>query len=109
MTETADAARREWVRHWLFKDESDLITACQLLSHDDPRLDTAIYHCQQSSEKAIKAFLAHSDLPIEQTHDIARLVCTASKLNQTFDELHACAELLTPFATAFRVRQRHRN
>lgn len=41
---------------WLFKANSDLESAKVLLKNN--LLDTAIYHTQQSAEKALKGYLA---------------------------------------------------
>jgi HEPN domain-containing protein len=38
---------------------------------DDPYLDTAVYHCQQAVEKALKAFLTYHDTEFEKTHGIS--------------------------------------
>ena len=42
------------VRSWLIKAQRDLASARVLAANDPPLLDTAIYHCQQASEKAVK-------------------------------------------------------
>ena len=52
-----DNTRRALLRSWLTKAASDLKSARVLGSVDDAPLDTAIYHCQQTAEKAVKAFL----------------------------------------------------
>jgi HEPN domain-containing protein len=45
------------VRAWMVKARSDLGTARKLANGPDAYLDTAIYHCQQAAEKAIKALI----------------------------------------------------
>jgi HEPN domain-containing protein len=42
---------------WLEKAERDLASAARLLDGTPPYLDTAVYHCQQAGEKALKVFL----------------------------------------------------
>lgn len=49
-----DEAKRELVRGWLIKARNDLFTARALGGLPDAPLDTAIYHCQQAAEKAVK-------------------------------------------------------
>jgi HEPN domain-containing protein len=49
--------KNELVRNWLIKSNRDLMSARQLADTDIPLLDTAVYHCRQSAEKAVKAFL----------------------------------------------------
>ena len=65
-----DDTRRALLRSWLTKAASDLKSARVLGSADDAPLDTAIYHCQQTAEKAVKAFLVFKELSPEKTHDI---------------------------------------
>jgi len=45
-------------RSWLVKADSDLRAADVLRSTRPPLLDDALYHYQQSAEKAPKGFLA---------------------------------------------------
>jgi len=33
---------------------------------DEPFLDTAVYHCQQAAEKALKAYLTLKDAPFQR-------------------------------------------
>jgi HEPN domain-containing protein len=100
------------------KSRSDLGTARKLATGPDAYLDTAIYHCQQAAEKAIKALLVQNDLRFEKTHDlevlIARVTPAAAGLSKLLDQ----ADRLTPYASrtdilarsSFRARrssQRH--
>ena len=48
---------QEGVKEWLQKAKNDLLSARILLEHDPPVLDTACFHCQQTVEKGLKAFL----------------------------------------------------
>ena len=52
-----DEAKRDLVRAWLTLAQHDLASARKLSTDPDPYLDTAIYHCQQAAEKAVKGFL----------------------------------------------------
>jgi HEPN domain-containing protein len=45
-------------RDWLVKAKHDLQTARIVSATPDGPLDTAIYHCQQAAEKALKGWLA---------------------------------------------------
>lgn len=97
-----DDTKREWVRSWLIKAHSDLRSARALVALPDPATDTAIYHCQQSAEKALKGYLALRDRPLERTHDLERLLELAAALDPAFAPLETQADLLNPYATAFR-------
>lgn len=90
------------VRDWLIKAKHDLLTAKKLSRGKECYLDTAIYHCQQTAEKAVKGYLAlHGHRP-EKTHDVQALVIKAGKTNEIFSTLLDAAELLTPYATEYR-------
>lgn len=89
-------------REWLVKASHDLGSARKLTSGDDPYLDTALYHCQQAAEKALKGYLFYHAIVFEKTHDVRVLLEQASKVEHTFAELIRDAEILTPYAVAFR-------
>ena len=98
-----DEAKRDLVRAWLVKARRDLLSARVLAAGIEPILDTAIYHCQQAAEKAIKGFLAFHDHPLEKTHNVRRLVALAQGYESRFVSWHEAGELLTPYATAYRL------
>jgi HEPN domain-containing protein len=89
-------------RAWLAKADSDLRTAGILSKDELAPLDTAIYHCQQAAEKAVKAFLHHRGAAVQKTHHITRLIETAALLESAFSGFADDADLLSPLATAFR-------
>lgn len=97
-----DDAGRELVRAWLIKARSDLKTARALGALPEGPLDTAIYHCQQAAEKAVKGFLAFRDHRLERSHDVGWLVALASKHETAFKDHEDAAITLTPYATAYR-------
>ena len=97
-----DESRKALLRSWLAKAASDLRGARILGSADDGPLDIAIYHCQQTAEKAVKAFLVSKELPPEKTHDIRKLTLTAAAHEPRFHELLDMAAALTPYAWEFR-------
>lgn len=67
-----------------------------------PFYDMAVYHCQQSGEKAVKAFLVFRGLVFEKTHDIELLIGLACEIEPGFSKLSDAADALTPYATRFR-------
>jgi HEPN domain-containing protein len=97
-----DDARRTPVRQWLDKAERDLASAVRLLEGEPPFPDTAVYHCQQAGEKALKAFLASRDRPVRRVHDLVVLADECSSLDGSLAGLAEAAEILTPYGTAFR-------
>lgn len=98
-----DKAKIELVRSWLVKADHDLKTAQIISSAKQPLLDTAIYHCQQAAEKAIKGFLTFYDIRFEKTHDIVALLNLASQKGK--DKISHYLDMgshLTPYASEFR-------
>jgi HEPN domain-containing protein len=92
----------EKARAWLLTAQSDLESARLLGNAADPKRDTAVYHCQQTAEKAVKAFLVAHGQAFEKVHDVERLVAQAAKLHPDFSRLAVPAAELTPLATAYR-------
>lgn len=76
-------AKVELVKNWLTKAYHDLETAKVLSKVKEPLLDTAIYHCQQAAEKAIKGFLVFHDIEFEKTHDVSGLIELSIKTEPT--------------------------
>src|SRR5213592_2643103 len=94
--------REELVQSWLVKALHDLATARKAAAEPDPYLDTAIYHCQQTAEKAVKGFLAFHNQPPVRTHDIELLVSMADPFETGFTTSVEAAERLTRYATRYR-------
>jgi HEPN domain-containing protein len=94
--------KRQLVQAWLTKARHDLTSARVLAAQVEPLLDTAVYHCQQAGEKAVKAFLTFHDCEFERIHDVERLVHLAIPYESRFAEFVGAARLLTPYATFFR-------
>lgn len=90
------------IQRWLIKVQHDLGSARRLMEGDEPYLDTAVYHCQQVVEKALKAFLTYHDVLFEKTHDLTELLELSAKSEPTFDRWREVAQELTPYAVRFR-------
>ncbi|PIU64783.1 MAG: hypothetical protein COS85_11215 [Armatimonadetes bacterium CG07_land_8_20_14_0_80_59_28] len=73
-----------------------------MATEPDPYLDTAVYHCQQAGEKAIKAFLTFRDVRFDKTHDVEELIHRATAVAPAFASLASMGAALTPYATMFR-------
>jgi len=81
---------------WMVKAWRDLETARRAVGGEPPLYDTAVYHCQQSAEKAIKAYLVYQGKSSEKTHDLEVLVDLACEVNSNFSKLTDAADALTP-------------
>lgn len=97
-----DSATLELTRRWFVRASRDLATARKLAAGDDPYLDTAIYHCQQAAEKAVKGLLTFHAIRFEKVHNIQLLITQALSVAPTLTEWLDAAEELTPYATAYR-------
>lgn len=87
---------------WMEKAWRDLEMAQRAVAVMPPFYDMAVYHCQQSGEKAVKAFLVLRGLVFEKTHDIELLISLAREIEPGFSKLSDAADALTPYATRFR-------
>ena len=87
---------------WLIKAENDLKSAKKLMEGKNYISDTAIYHCQQCAEKALKAFLLYNQKEIKKTHDLELLIELCIEIDNEFDELYDFAVTLAPYSTLFR-------
>lgn len=85
---------------WLKIVEDDLKSAKALLKAEI--FSSAVYHCQQAAEKALKAYLAFKDQKIIKIHDLVMLVEVCNKFDKDFETLYESAEYLNPFVTKFR-------
>lgn len=98
-----DEATIHEVRQWLHKADHDLRSAVRLMSGDEePLLDTAVYHCQQAAEKALKAYLTAQGVVFPKIHLLSPLLSLCADIDSSFVQLSDAAELLTPLATEFR-------
>jgi len=97
-----DEAKRTLVQSWLIKAQHDLAAARKLSADPDPYLDTAIYHCQQAAEKAVKGCLVFHDQRFEKTHDIEALISLAIPFNAQFSSWLGAGQRLTSYAAVFR-------
>jgi HEPN domain-containing protein len=97
-----DESDKEHVVSWSMIAKRDLDSARKLAAGIDPYLDTAIDHCQQAAENADKGFLALHTVGFPKTHDIRKVVALAEVIEPGFAPWLSAAELLTPYAIAFR-------
>ena len=87
---------------WVRKAADAWQGARDLAARKPPLRDLACFHCQQAAEKVMKGWFTASDISFEKTHDIRRLVRQAQGLSPEFARFAGAAEILTPYASAFR-------
>jgi HEPN domain-containing protein len=95
-------AKQQLVQSWLTKAQHDLASARVLAASTPPLLDTAIYHCQQAAEKAVKGYLVYVDEEFERVHDIEELIRLAMPHAEKFVDWIDVGIELTPYARIYR-------
>ncbi|MGH7813935.1 MAG: HEPN domain-containing protein [Candidatus Binataceae bacterium] len=63
---------------------------------------TAVFHCQQAAEKALKGFLAWHDLPFRKTHELEEIGEACLAIDPTLKAIVDRAVPLTEYAWKFR-------
>lgn len=92
--------KRTEVEKWLTISRRDLQSARALLK--ELILENVVYHCQQSAEKTLKAYLVQEGVVFPKTHDLDVLLDLCSQSDADFRRWDDAADILTPYATEFR-------
>ncbi|GHT48627.1 HEPN domain-containing protein [Bacteroidia bacterium] len=94
---------KDELHDWLYLANMDIDSALLLKQMRPQHKEIIGFHCQQSAEKYLKAFLfSHGETP-PKTHDLITLcrMCTA------FDSTFQALESAVAFLTAFGVQPRY--
>lgn len=80
---------------WLQIAYDDYDSAKFLYDNKIPKpLEIICYHCQQSAEKSLKAYICASGKDVQKTHETSRLCKQCSEIDASFSVLlEDCAEL----------------
>ena len=65
---------KDLLGNFIEKARHDLDTAVKILNERSEHTDIITYHCQQTIEKILKAFLIYHHVKIKTNHDIAELL-----------------------------------
>lgn len=87
---------------WLEQATDDLEVAEILLAHDPPKSDAAAYHCQQATEKYLKAFLVYQGHRPPHTHNLEALLDLSTQYDETLQSLYGIVKPLAPYAVDIR-------
>lgn len=88
---------------WVTKADNDFYSADLLLhAGDAPLIDTACFHCHQSAEKYLKAFLTDHLVRFERTHVLADLLALCMSVDNDFKKLADDLSSLEGYAVAIR-------
>jgi HEPN domain-containing protein len=94
--------KSELTRQWLQVAADDLRLAELANAADPPMLSGVVYHCQQTFEKALKAYLVWHGQHVPRTHALPDLVILCEQIDAAFSSLTVTAAQVTPYGTAFR-------
>jgi HEPN domain-containing protein len=89
-------------REWLEKAAADLQTVALLLTFETYPRTIAAFHCQQTVEKSLKAFLVAHDTPFLFRHDLSYLLDLCLSIDSACRALEPCIVGLTPYAVEMR-------
>ena len=94
--------KKVYIEEWLNFAKEDLDTAKTLLNSEYLFNRSICYHCQQSAEKDLKAYIIYLDLPLNKTHNLIKLVDQISKLDKEITHLQKAVEVLTDYIVTAR-------
>lgn len=88
---------------WVDKAEGDYKTAVIInRPRKEPQYDSVCYHCQQSAEKYLKAYLIRRGAVPRRTHDLEDLLTDCVVYDSTLSSLLSLVRFLDPFSVQFR-------
>ncbi|MFH1937585.1 MAG: HEPN domain-containing protein [Bacteroidota bacterium] len=92
----------ELIQAWLFKAKRDLDTAKIILSELPEYDDMIAFHCQQTIEKALKAYLIHLDIEFRPVHDLGYLMNLISTKDLNFEPFFDKVDEISRYAVQIR-------
>jgi len=93
----------ELTREWVEIAENDYLSANDLLyAGEFPLADSACFHCQQSVEKYIKAYLQENMIRFERIHNLAALLELCLQKDSDFSQIEDALGDLENYSVAVR-------
>lgn len=90
------------VTDWIDKADHDLGSAKLIFLHIPEYFDTIAFHCQQATEKYLKAMLLFNGIEFDRTHNLIYLLELLSQKIEISEELFDKAILLNGFSVQIR-------
>ncbi len=84
------------------KAGNDLLSADNNLNSEEIPFDTVCFHCQQTAEKLLKAYLTGKGESFPYTHDLILLLEKILPLNSNAEKLRDSLAILNPYAVEIR-------
>ena len=85
----------EWIKY----ATDDLEVVNILTSHNPPKLEIICYHCQQSAEKMLKAFLVFSNVRPPKKHELDLLCDMCEDIDNSFINIADICDRLNPYSS----------
>lgn len=73
-------------KDWIIKAQNDF-RAAEILYKEEGPSDTLCFHCHQSVEKFLKAFLVFSQKRFSKVHDLVFLANLCKRIDKDFEQL----------------------
>lgn len=90
------------VQQWIQKAEDDLSAAEFLIKSENILTSIVCFHCQQSAEKFIKAYLVHLNIEFGNSHDLDYLLGLIEMRNDFEPSLYTIIDRFENFAVEVR-------
>lgn len=90
--------RNELVKEWIHKADHDIRMAKLALEHKIEYADSICFHCQQTVEKYLKAYL----IVFKKTHSLSYLLDLINEVDKVSDKMYSSAEILEGYAVEMR-------
>jgi HEPN domain-containing protein len=97
-----DLVRSADTKEWLVTAREDLRRVEILLAAAPPDIKGALFHAQQTVEKALKAFLTWHDVPFRRVHELDVIGGQCTDVDASLADLVDRADVLTKYAWRFR-------
>ena len=78
---------KRYVQQWIEKADEDRLVVHQLLKADSIARGTMGFHCQQATEKYLKAYLIFNGIEPERTHNLEFLLERCAAIDAGFSEI----------------------
>jgi HEPN domain-containing protein len=90
------------IKEWVDLAEKDISTARFLMQMRPRPLEIIGFHCQQSIEKLLKAYMVGHDIEPDKTHDLMVLLKNCMAFDPGFSTLTATCTRLVDYAVKLR-------
>lgn len=92
----------EIIREWIDKADHDLGSAKLIYLHIPEYFDTIAFHCQQATEKYLKAILVCFNIEFQRSHNLVYLLDLLSQEYTITEDIYDKAILLNGFSVQIR-------